>query len=317
MQNFAHLRGLWQRGSKIIVGVSGGADSVALLSALAFLKEKCAFTLHIVHVNYGLRGDFSDADEEFVRALAKKYGISLSVFRMSKIVKTGNLEERLREKRYALFEKERKKKKFDLIAVAHSRDDQAETVLLRLIRGAASKGLGAMRPRNGRVMRPLLGVSRKEIEGYLRSLGQNWRTDATNKELTFARNKVRLRLIPYLERNFNPQIRSVLARSAEVLAQEQLLLEQKAQEAGRFFRKIKGGFQFAAQEFLDRQLPLRRQILKDFSASLLSGGKGWNFNQIEEVEKIIKSRKSKPQRALIGGLRVERKGDKVKITSLE
>lgn len=317
VQNFAHSRGLWNKGAKIIIGVSGGADSTALLSVLAFLKEKYAFSLHVAHVNYGLRGKSSDEDEKFVRDLAQKKGITISVLRVKENFEKANLEEKLREIRYAFFEKERKKRKFDLIAVAHNQNDQAETLLLRLLRGAAAQGLGAMRPRSGALIRPFLGTSRAEIEDFLRKQGQGWRTDATNKELRFFRNKVRQKLIPYLESNFNPAISSVLARTAEVLAQEQALVLQQTEEVKSFSRKIKGGWEVDVSGLLEKQLPFRRQALRFFSSSLLPAGKGWNFAQLEETEKIIKSRKSKVQKALIGGLRVERKGDKIKITSLK
>ena len=177
----------------------------------------------MAHVNYRLRGRDADRDEELVRERAREYRQAVSVCR-PRTAKKGNLEENLRERRYDYFEKLRQEKKFDLIAVAHNQDDQAETLLLRLLRGAGFQGLAAMRPRQERVIRPLLATSRAEIMHYCKARALPFREDATNRDPRFLRNRVRHRLLPYLEKNFEPRIKKILAETAALLARDYALL---------------------------------------------------------------------------------------------
>jgi tRNA(Ile)-lysidine synthase len=175
------------------------------------------------HLDHGLRPDSAE-DARFVAELSARLGVPLRSGRADVLARArrerGGLEQAARHARRAFLERTRRAVGAELVLLAHTRDDQAETVLLRLLRGAGSRGLAAMRPRAGRLLRPLLGVSREDVLAHLGARGLAWREDATNADLGFDRNRVRRELIPYLEARFNPRLRETLARSARLLADE-------------------------------------------------------------------------------------------------
>jgi tRNA(Ile)-lysidine synthase len=221
-------------GDTIIVAVSGGADSRALLEILATMRD---YSLHLVlaHLNHLLRGRDSDGDEAFVRGLAAGYGIPCECRRVDvreRAAREGlNLEDAGRRERLAFFFELREKWKAAAVALAHHADDQAETLLMRLLRGSGAAGLGGMPYKSGRgIIRPLLGVTRKEIERFLAERGIDYRTDATNRDTTLLRNSIRHELLPFLAR-YNPQVGETLAATAHLLADEDNLLSRLAQEA--------------------------------------------------------------------------------------
>lgn len=194
---------------KILVALSGGADSVALLLLLMQAGIRC----EAVHCNFHLRGEESDRDETFVRQLCRQLSVRLHVKDFNTVEYARqegiSIEMAARDLRYAYFEELRTDWHFDRIAVAHHRDDNAETLLLHLIRGTGLKGLTGMRHCNGYIIRPLLDVSREEIEQYLNSKGQNYVTDSTNLETDALRNKIRLEFLPMLKA-VNPSILNTL-----------------------------------------------------------------------------------------------------------
>lgn len=224
-------RGLLQPGNTVIVALSGGADSCALLDLLANLPD---FPLRLIaaHLNHSLRGADSDADEEFARSLAARYGIPFES-RRSDVTEYAekhrlNLEEAGRNIRYAFFGELMAGHKADALALGHHRDDQAETVLMRLLRGSGAAGLSAMPFSNRRGhIRPLLDVTRNEIESYLTERGLTWRDDVSNSDTVFLRNRIRHELLPVLEQ-YNPGIRECLAATAGMLAEDNELLESLA-----------------------------------------------------------------------------------------
>jgi len=207
-------------GSTFVVALSGGADSVSLLHALHSIGT---FRLVAAHLDHQLRPD-SAGDANFCRRLCRSLHIPLRVGRADVRARAardgGGIEESARVERYAFLEAVRAREAADCILLAHTRDDQAETVLLRLLRGSGSRGLGAMRPRAGRIRRPMLRVTRRDVLDHLRRHGLSWREDPSNVDPAFLRNRVRHELIPYLESRFNPAIRETLARTASVLAEE-------------------------------------------------------------------------------------------------
>lgn len=222
--------GLFAAGDRVIVAVSGGADSVALLDILVNLRELDLF-LVVAHLNHQLRGAESDGDEAFVARLAADYGLPLEVRRedvreLARRQKL-SLEEAGRVVRYAFFDKVAAIHGARSIALAHHADDQAETVLMRLLRGAGGGGLAAMLPRSidGRYVRPLLKVTRREIEEYLAGNDLDFRTDSSNADTRFLRNRVRHELLPLLA-GYNGNIASRLTATGEVLAADEELLEQ-------------------------------------------------------------------------------------------
>lgn len=203
-------------GQPLLVGVSGGPDSVALLDALVQL----GYRPHVAHLNHQLRGAESDADAEFVRQLANKYGLPVTVESQS----VPPDEDACRQARLAFFERVAARTGTGKILLAHNADDQVETFLLRLLRGAGPTGLSGMQADRQigqvRLLRPLLEVSRGEVLEYLRTRGLTYREDSSNANRRFLRNRIRHELLPLLEREYNPGIRDVLRRTAEILRAE-------------------------------------------------------------------------------------------------
>jgi tRNA(Ile)-lysidine synthase len=228
------LRNLREESARpaLVVGLSGGADSVSLLHALA---ADGRFRLVAAHLDHGLRPD-SSADAAFCRRLCRTLGVPLRVGRADVRARAardgGGIEEAARLERYAFLEAVRARQGALGIVLAHTRDDQAETVLLRLLRGSGSAGLGAMRARRGHLLRPMLRVSRQDVLDHLAAHGLSWREDPSNADPAFLRNRVRHELIPYLESRFNPAIRESLARTASVLAEEAEALAAMAAAIG-------------------------------------------------------------------------------------
>ncbi len=198
-------------GARIGVAVSGGADSVALLDLL----HRLGYPLAVLHVNHGLRGAESDADERFVRTLAERLDLPVDVHRALPPPPGGNLEQALRRIRYSFFDDARRRLRLERVATGHTLSDQAETVLLRLARGAGVQGLCGIHPvtRHG-VIRPLLACSREEVRQYLQARSLLWREDASNADPRWRRNRVRAELLPLLRGMLNPQAEAALARAA-------------------------------------------------------------------------------------------------------
>jgi tRNA(Ile)-lysidine synthase len=214
----------------LVAGLSGGADSVALLHALVGHE---GFRVVAAHLDHGLRPD-SSRDAAFCRRVCRRLGVPLRVGRADVRARAsregGGIEEAARLERHAFLEAVRAREGASWIVLAHTRDDQAETVLLRLLRGSGSAGLGAMRARAGRLLRPLLRVSRQDVLDHLGAHGLAWREDPSNADPSFLRNRVRHELIPYLEGRFNPAVREALARTASVLADEAEVIAAIAEE---------------------------------------------------------------------------------------
>jgi tRNA(Ile)-lysidine synthase len=222
---------------RLAVALSGGADSVALLRVLAERRRELGLVLHAAHLHHGLRGEEADADLEFCRALAAKLEVPFHEARVDtaaealpdpKSGKPGEtIEEAARRLRYTWFHQLLSKGLLDAIVTAHTLDDQAETVLAKFLRGAWTEGLAGISPKlkgpeaEGAIVRPLLAVTRVEIETYLRALGQDWREDSSNRQLSFTRNRIRHELLPLLE-GWNPRLREHLAQMAELAQDEEV-----------------------------------------------------------------------------------------------
>ncbi len=215
--------GLPSAGRGLVIGLSGGPDSVALLDALVSLTNTQDVPIIAAHLDHGLRPD-SAADVGFCQDLCHRLRVPFRTaaadVRARKERDRSGLEDAARVERYAFLRTVKREEGAELIAVAHTRDDQAETFLLRLLRGAGSVGLGAMRPRSGDLVRPLLRTSRAQVLEHLEARGLPWRLDPTNADTSLLRNLVRAELIPYLEARLNPALKATLARTADVLADE-------------------------------------------------------------------------------------------------
>lgn len=229
------------RGRTIVVGLSGGADSVALLDALASLRRRRGLRVVAAHLDHRLR-EGSEKDAAFCEELCRRLDVPLRCgaadVRARSAREKGGVEQAARRERYAFLRRVRDEEGATAIAVAHTRDDQAETLLLRLLRGAGATGLAGMRSRSGDLLRPLLTVSRQEVLAHLGERGLAWREDPSNADLGHRRNRVRLELLPYLQERFNPGVRATLARTATLLAEEAAHLQAEAEELlGRVARE--------------------------------------------------------------------------------
>jgi tRNA(Ile)-lysidine synthase len=219
---------LLRPGLRLAVGLSGGADSVALLRALQARSRELGLVLHAAHLHHGLRGEEADGDQAFARALAAQLGLPFHESRVNAAATANEnaetIEEAARRLRYAWFRQLMASGEVEAVATAHTRDDQAETVLAKFLRGAWTEGLSGIHPviefPEGRILRPLLSTTRAEVEAYLNALGQDWREDSSNHHLTFTRNRIRHELLPLLE-GWNPQLREHLAQMSTLARDEE------------------------------------------------------------------------------------------------
>ncbi len=219
------------RGDTVLSAVSGGADSVALLSALLALRDDLGITVAAAHLDHRLRGPESARDRAFVEELARSHGVPC----MSEAgeVPPGNVEAEARRLRYAFLERAADALGATTIATAHTQDDQAETVMLRVLRGAGRRGLGGIRPRRGRIIRPLLDCDRIQVRAFLVDRGLAWRRDYGNFDLALERARVRHGFLPALAREMNPRLARTLADLADVMRDEDALLDRLAGAAAR------------------------------------------------------------------------------------
>ncbi|MCE5314668.1 MAG: tRNA lysidine(34) synthetase TilS [Armatimonadota bacterium] len=211
---------MFDAGDVVIVAVSGGPDSVALLHALHTRSHELGIELHVAHLNHGIRGEASDMDECFVKEFAYNLGLACTISRIDVPTLQAEshtcLEDTARVVRYKFLRDTATKVGASKIAVGHNADDRAESVLLNLIRGAGIDGLGSIRLVRGEIVRPLLDTSRKEIEAYIAENKLPFRVDETNMDIAYSRNRIRYELLPMLESSYNPEIRSALTRLADI-----------------------------------------------------------------------------------------------------
>lgn len=228
------------KGDGVLVALSGGADSVCLLHSLLKLEKELGITVFAAHLNHMIRGKEAERDERFVTDFCRKNKVKL--FKKSvdvpKLAKELGLscEEAGRKARYNFFDEIKQKEKISKIATAHNKNDRAETVLMRIIRGTGIDGLsGIPKTREGGIIRPLLNVSREEIEAYAKENGLEYCTDSTNLKNDYTRNRIRNELIPYLKENFNPAVVDALVRFSEVAAEDAEFLNAYAK---RLYKRI-------------------------------------------------------------------------------
>lgn len=219
-------------GDRTGVAVSAGADSVALLRLLLELQSKLGIVLSVVHFNHQFRGKASDADEKFVAGLAAKHKLPFYAGRENVAAKArrekANLEDTARRARYDYFSQLVDEGKLTHVAVAHTADDQAETVLAHILRGTGLAGLGGIHPTSGHILRPLLQIRRSDLRAYLKALKQPWREDATNRDTTKMRARIRARLLPLLEKQFQPAVVEHLAALADLAREDEAYLDSAA-----------------------------------------------------------------------------------------
>lgn len=285
------------QGTRVVVAVSGGPDSLALLHTLLALKEEYKLTLSVAHLDHGLRPE-SRKEVRFVNGIAKSLGLPFYAKRVDVESwckrKKLSLEEGAREVRYAFLEQVAEKVVAQRIAVGHTMNDQAETVLMRLIRGAGPLGLAGIRAKRGKIIRPLIGVSRKEIIPFLEKNNIRFLRDPSNKKTRFLRNRIRLKLIPLLEAEFNPRIVETLARTGQLLEAERV--RKYGQEPAREGIIVRKGAGKTTKIVLDLskvlgynkrlQREIVREALRQFRGDLRRVG----FTHAESVLALLKGR---------------------------
>ena len=268
---------LFHRGDRIVVGVSGGKDSVCLLDVLDRCREEFDLTLLVVHINHGVRGEAADRDEQFVKDMAADRGLEcyserVNVRQVAKERKMSE-EEAGRFLRYQIMRHVCMEKSFDKIAVAHHQDDVAETVLFQMFRGSGPRGLSGIHPKREYVIRPILFAEGREIEEYVRENKLAYCEDQTNYSEDYSRNKLRLRVFPYVEREINNRAKAHVAKAAQKIALQNAYVEKQAKkEYMRVVHADQGQYYYNCDEF-DRldlviQIEIIRLVLKNFRESV-------------------------------------------------
>ncbi|MEA4816065.1 MAG: tRNA lysidine(34) synthetase TilS [Lachnospiraceae bacterium] len=251
------------KGDSVVVGLSGGADSVALLCFLNSVKESYDLTLTAVHINHSLRGAEADADERFAKEISQRLGVCFMAFCCD--VKGASesmgisVEEAGRFIRYKKFKEVLNEMAANKIAVAHNMNDQVETLIMRLCRGTGLKGLGGIPPVRGNIIRPLIRCSRAEIEAYLKEIGQAYRDDATNFDDVYTRNKIRLKVLPLFSNEINERALENIAKTAELLRCDEEYLNSLALSA----------FESAAVNKNSGEITLSLNVLKELEDAVL------------------------------------------------
>jgi tRNA(Ile)-lysidine synthase len=300
-------QGLFHPGQRVGVAVSGGPDSVLLLHFMKDLALEWGITLAAVHFNHHLRGDESDADESFVRHLADSIGIAFiggeaEVARVARERKQ-NLEATARALRYRFFFSLVEQGRLDKVVTAHTANDQAETVLLRLLRGAGTRGLSGIYPvLEGKVARPFLDLTRAEITREIEARKLEWRLDSTNLDSRLRRNKIRLELLPLLQREFNPALIPLLKNHADRARDEEAFLEQQACERSRPWRIREGSEEKISVRALRGFAPaIQRRVLRQMLQSMGKSLGGVAYAHIEGLLHFATSAQSGRSLTLPGG----------------
>jgi tRNA(Ile)-lysidine synthase len=309
---FAERRRMFFPGCRVGVAVSGGADSVCLLHLLRELAPRWNLRLEVLHLDHGLRGEASRADAEFVRRLAAGYRLPFHLREAGPLA--GNLEEAGRQARRRFFLEFIEAGRLDRVALGHTRNDQAETLLFRLLRGAGSAGLAAMRPvtREG-LVRPLLDTTRAEVEAFLKSRGLEWRDDATNTQPVFARNRIRHELLPRLEVEWNPRLVETLARTASLLQDDETFLEEQAGRlAGEILRQEPGAVILDAERLRAAAPALAGRVVRRAVGLAKGDLKSLDFGHIDAVLELA-SQAAGDGRLQVPGLDVIRSFDRIRM----
>jgi len=294
-------------GDRVLVGVSGGADSVCLLLVL----KELGFNVSAAHLNHGLRGEASDEDENFTRSLSEK--LTVPFFSKKVLIVKASVEAEGRQKRKQFFAELVSAHGFTKIALAHTRNDRIETFLLNLLRGAGMEGLVSMEAVVGNIVRPLIDTSRTDIEAYLKEQHQEWRTDVTNEDTAFARNRLRHDLIPRLAAQFNPNIRETLSRTVEIFEAEDDWMRQVTEGAiSALTRRSPPGRSGGERLCLDANrlaaepIGLVRRIIREAIRRAGSDLRDVSFEHIEAARGLLEPGKSGKMVQIPGGTQVDR-----------
>jgi tRNA(Ile)-lysidine synthase len=287
--------GMLSPGDHVLVAVSGGADSTALLLVLHRLARDLGLSLSAAHLNHRIRGSEADADEAFVRQMSADLGIrfiseSIEVRQQASAAKK-NLEEYARRIRYDFLQRTARRVGAQKIAVGHTLNDQAETALFRFIRGSGIKGLSSIHPVvDGWIIRPLLDCSRDSILEYLKQKGARYREDSTNKDFRHARNRIRRELIPYLEAGFNPRLVSAITRHALQAQDAWDFMESEAKKAlDTVARRIENGVSLERRQLLRLHPAIQKEVLREALKTCMGSTRGIRYVHIRSLLSLCSS----------------------------
>jgi tRNA(Ile)-lysidine synthase len=321
IQSTIRKHGLLASGDHLLVAVSGGADSVALLHALCALRTDLDIRITVAHLDHCIRGEAARQDADFVADLAAKLEVPCIVQRrdIPRIARNRgiSLEMAARDERYAFLAQTARRRKANAVATAHTADDQAETVLLKLTRGAGARGLGGIRHRVDRdgltVVRPLLDATRAEVEKYLRRMGVAWREDLSNVDTSFLRNRIRHEVLPLLETRLNPKVRDALLRAADLLREDDDWLMGAAQGALVECRSNSKPGTLSVPSLRKQHLAARRRVLQLWLADEGIPAAALDFDAAARIESLLGRAKNGAIAPLAGGCRVVRRYDEITV----
>jgi tRNA(Ile)-lysidine synthase len=304
-----HRHAMLRGGETVLVAVSGGSDSVALLHVLRELAPTFGLTLHVLHVDHGLRAE-SPRDAEFVRALGGRLGVPVDVERVT--IGPGSVEAAARDARYAALEAWADRLGAHRIAIGHSADDQAETVLMRLLAGAGVRGLAGIPPRRGRVIRPLIETRRQALRDALVAAGLDWVEDETNRDPRFLRNRIRHELLPLLAASYATDVVPSLARAARRARETVDALDGAATDALERLATVEpGALTLPRGPLAMLPPPLAAETLRQAAARLGSRAplRAWAHRELQRVLAPVPPRRP----FCLGGVTVEVSGDRVRV----
>jgi len=319
--DYIHRHRMVERGSLVLVAVSGGPDSVALLHILYNLKDELGISLHVVHLNHMFRGAESEADALFVAGMAERLGLPATV--ESRDVPAYRQRRRLsaqvaaREERYRFFAETAGRVGASKVALAHQADDQAETILINFLRGTGVTGLKGILPvREGFYIRPLLVVRRSDVERYCTEADISFRRDFSNLKPVYARNRVRLQLMPLLEKEYNPGLVSTLLRLGEICRGEDSYLEEQAAEAfrGVLREKAPGRVVLGLAGLKEMPVAVKRRVLRLTWHTLTGATKDLAFQHTEAVLDLIEGGATGSRIVLPGNISAFRSYDLLELT---
>ncbi|HBT50289.1 MAG: tRNA(Ile)-lysidine synthase [Caldanaerobacter subterraneus] len=281
-----------EKDDKIVMGISGGPDSLCMLDVLFNLKGKFNLKLYVVHVNHMIRGEDAKKDAEFVEKLCKDLDLPFFLFEENVpylAKKMGLSEEQAgRYVRYKAFEETLKRVGGNKIAVAHNKNDVAETVLLNILRGTGLRGLIGIKPVNGNIIRPLIEIERREIEKYLKDKNLHPRIDHTNYEDLYTRNKIRLKVIPYIEEVFKIDLVENLSRMAAILLEEDDYLEAKCEEVFNQICEINGEeIKVDVDALKSQHTAIKRRLVRRMYFYVKGETDGLEYGHVEDVLNLL------------------------------
>ena len=310
---------LLEKKDRVVVALSGGPDSTALLAVLSQISKLMDFNIIVAHYNHGLRGTSSDEDEKHSQELATKLGFVFISEKMDAKLRQKGLspEDFYRQQRYQFLNKVAEDYKAQKIALGHNIQDQAETVLLNLLRGSGLEGLRGILPmREGKFIRPLIEVSRPEIVAFLSYAGISYCQDSSNSSSIYLRNKIRSELIPYLKEKYNPKIIENLAQMAEILRQDDDYISNSVKQAleSKHIQNQPDGIFLNIEHVRGLEPAIRSRLFKNILESLSPEKNGFSFSNIKDLEKLAQVAESGKRITLPFGIEAKREYAKLILT---